>query len=172
MEVGVHSGAHFQLASSDNETENGNIMNRIIEADFFPPPVEEAAEKPRILIIDNNRDFTLSIKLGLEGTGRYSVWEENEPGRAHQTTQRVKPDLILLDIAMPETDGGEVAARIQSDPMLHGIPIIFLTALVTKVEARSNLRIQGHPFLAKPISIPELVAGIERNLPAHAAFRL
>ena len=144
-------------------------MNRTIEADFLPPPVEEAKEKPRILIIDNNRDFTYSAKLGLERTGRYSVWEENDPARAHQTAQRVNPDLILLDIAMPETDGGEVAARIESDSELHRIPIVFLTALVTKAEAKSGLEIQGHPFLAKPISIPELVAGIERNLPAHAA---
>ena len=145
-------------------------MTRIIEADFFPPPVEETKDKSRILIIDNNRDFTLSAKLGLERTGRYFVWEENKPARAHQTAQRVKPDLILLDIAMPETDGGEVAAWIESDPTLHRIPIVFLTALVTKTEAGSGLRIQGHPFLAKPISIPDLVAGIERNLPAHAAF--
>ena len=144
-------------------------MHRIVEANFLPPPVAEAKEKPRILIIDNNRDFTDSAKLGLERTGRYSVWEENEPARAHQTAQRVKPDLILLDIAMPETDGGEVAARIESDPTLHRIPIVFLTALVTKAEARSGLRIQGHPFLAKPISIPDLVAGIERHLPAHTA---
>ena len=144
-------------------------MHRIVEANFLPPPFAEAKEKPRILIIDNNRDFTDSAKLGLERTGRYSVWEENEPARAHQTAQRVKPDLILLDIAMPETDGGEVAARIESDPALHRIPIVFLTALVTKAEARSGLQIQGHPFLAKPISIPELVAGIEQNLPAHAA---
>jgi CheY-like chemotaxis protein len=143
-------------------------MNRTIEADFLPPPVEEAKEKPRILIVDNNRDFTYSAKLGLERTGRYSVWEENDPARAHQTAQRVNPDLILLDIAMPETDGGEVAARIESDPELHRIPIVFLTALVTKAEAKSGLEIQGHPFLAKPIGIPELVAGIERNLPAHA----
>jgi CheY-like chemotaxis protein len=144
-------------------------MNRIIEADFLPTPIEEAKEKPRILIVDNNHDFTLSARLGLERTGRYSVWEENEPARAHQTAQRVKPDLILLDIAMPETDGGEVAARIESDLELHRIPIVFLTALVTKAEARSGLQIEGHPFLAKPISIPELVAGIERSLPAHAA---
>ena len=146
-------------------------MNRIIEADLLPPPVEETKEKPRILIIDNNRDFTLSAKLGLERTGRYSVWEENEPARAHQTAQRIRPDLILLDIAMPEIDGGEVAARIESDPTLHRTPIVFLTALVTRAEARSGLQIDGHPFLAKPISIPELVEGIERNLPAHAAFR-
>ncbi|PYJ41825.1 MAG: hypothetical protein DME86_07240 [Verrucomicrobia bacterium] len=50
----------------------------------------------------------------MESTGRYSVWEENDPARAHQTAQRVKPDLILLDIAMPETDSGEVAARIRA----------------------------------------------------------
>jgi CheY-like chemotaxis protein len=149
-------------------------MNRTIEANFLPASVEEAKEKPRILIIDDNRDFTHSAKLALERAGRYSVWEENEPVRAHQTAQRVKPDLILLDIVMPETDGGQVAARIESDPTLHRIPVVFLTALVTKAEVRSGLEIQGHPFLAKPISIPELVAGIERNLPAlshdgHAA---
>jgi CheY-like chemotaxis protein len=145
-------------------------MNRIIEANFFLPALAAIKDKPRILIIDNNRDFTLSAKVGLERTGRYAVSEENEPARAHQTAQRVKPDLILLDIAMPETDGGEVAARIESDPTLRGIPVVFLTALVTKAEARSGLEIQGHPFLAKPISIPDLVAGIERNLPAHVPF--
>ena len=143
-------------------------MYLIIETNCLPPPVEEAKEKPRILMIDDNRDFTHSGKLALERTGRYCVWEENEPARAHQTTQRVKPDLILLDIAMPETDGGEVAARIESDPTLHRTPVVFLTGLVTKAETRSGLQINGHSFLAKPISIPELVAGIERNLPAHA----
>jgi CheY-like chemotaxis protein len=145
-------------------------MNKIIEADFFPPASEAANEKSRILIIDNNRDFTYSVKVALERSGRYIVWEENEPAKAHQTAQRVKPDLILLDIAMPGMDGGDVAARIESDPALHRTPIVFLTALVTKAEAESSLQIQGHPFLPKPINIPELIAGIERNLPAHAAF--
>jgi CheY-like chemotaxis protein len=145
-------------------------MSGTIEVDFLPQAFDEAREKPRILIIDNNRDFTLSAKVGLERTGRYSVLEENEPARAHQTAQRVKPDLILLDIAMPETDGGEVAAQIESDPALRRTPVVFLTALVTKAEVRSGLEIQGHPFLSKPISIPDLVAGIERNLPAHVPF--
>src|SRR6266487_2845049 len=111
-----------------------------------------------------------SAKLALERTGRYFVCEENDAAKAHQTAQSLKPDLILLDIAMPETDGGEVAARIQSDPALHRTPIVFLTALVTKAETTSGLRIQGHPFLAKPISIPDLITGIEENLPAHAPF--
>ena len=69
-------------------------MSRTIEVDFYRKPAEEAKEKPRILIIDDNPDFTYSAKFGLERTGRYSVWEENEPVGAHQTAQRVKPDLI------------------------------------------------------------------------------
>jgi CheY-like chemotaxis protein len=146
-------------------------MNRIIEANFLPPPIEETEERPRILIIDDNRDFTYSAKRALERTGRYAVWEENDPSRAHQTAQRVKPDLILLDVAMPEIDGGEVAARIESDPTLHRTPVVFLTALVTKAEARAGFQIQRHAFLAKPISIPELVAGIEENLPANINAR-
>ena len=68
-------------------------MNRTIEADFFPRAFEAIRDKPCILIVDDNRDFTYSAKLALERTGRYSVWEENEPARAYQTAQRVKPDL-------------------------------------------------------------------------------
>ena len=145
------------------------IMNRTIEANFLPQVVEPIKEKACILIIDNNHDFTHSAKLSLEKTGRYFVVEENDSSRAHQTAQGLHPDLILLDIVMPETDGGEVAARIQSDPALHRIPIVFLTALVTKAEGKAGLRIQGHPFLAKPISLSELIEGIEENLPARAA---
>jgi len=143
-------------------------MNRNVEANFFPQIVESIKEKACILIIDNNRDFAHSAKLALERTGRYFIYEENDGSKAHQTAQGLKPDLILLDIAMPETDGGEVAARIESDPTLNRTPIVFLTALVTKAETKSGLQIQGHPFLAKPISIPELVAGIEQSLPARA----
>jgi CheY-like chemotaxis protein len=140
-------------------------MNRTIEADFLPQVVLPLKEKACILIIDNNHDFTHSAKVALERTGRYFVCEENDASKAHLTALGVQPDLILLDIVMPETDGGEVAARIQSDPALHRIPIVFLTALVTKAEGKSGLRIQGHPFLAKPISLPELIQGIEENLP-------
>ena len=157
-------------------------MNKVIEADFFPresepefswpgstPNAFGTDRKRRILIVDNDRDTTHLVKILLERTGRYSVLEENDATKAHQSAQNFRPDLILLDIVMPETDGGEVAAQIQADPELQRTPVIFLTALVTKAETKTGLRIQGHPFLAKPISIPEFVAGIERYLPVHAA---
>lgn len=156
-------------------------MNKVIEVDFLPRESELEASQlgltstafgindmRRVLIVDNDRDSTHLVKVLLEKTGRYLVFEENEPARAHLSARNFRPDLILLDVVMPETDGGEVAARIQSDPELRSVPIVFLTALVTRAEANTGLHIDGHPFLAKPINIQELINAIEGHLPARA----
>ena len=126
-------------------------------------------KEKRILIVDDDHDNSRLIKILLEKIGCYLVQEENAAANAHQNARNFRPDLILLDIMMPQRDGGEIAAQIEADPELQRTPIIFLTALVTKAEAKGGLRIQGHPVLAKPISIPELINKIEENLPAHAA---
>lgn len=125
-------------------------MNRLVEADFLrrnsghalsPPDLISGSvikEKRRILIVDNDRNSAHLVKILLEKTGRYLALEENDVINAPQSTREFRPDLILLDIMMPELDGGEIAAQIQADPELHNTPIIFLTALVTRVEAKSG----------------------------------
>ena len=123
-------------------------------------------EEQRILIVDDDRDSTHLLKILLEKKGGYVVLEENDAVKAHQSAHNFRPDLILLDIMMPWKDGGAVARQIDADPQLQRTPIIFLTALVTKAEAKTGLRIQGHPVLAKPINIPELINRLEENLPA------
>ena len=155
-------------------------MNKVIEADFLPRETNAGfswsnsiggpgmKEKRRILIIDDDADTTHLVKVLLERTGHYLVLEQNDPIAAYQSARNFRPNLILLDILMPETDGGEVAARIQVDPELQNTPIIFLTALVTRADAKAGLHIQGHSFFAKPISIPELIKAIEEHLPAQA----
>jgi two-component system, OmpR family, response regulator len=156
-------------------------MNKVIEADFLPRGINAdfcwprsiggsgMKERKRILIVDNDPNTTHLVKVLLERTGHYVVLEENDATKAHQSAREFRPDLILLDVVMLETDGGEVAARVEADPELHNTPIIFLTALVTRAEAKSGLHIQGHPFFAKPVSIPELINAIEQNLPEHVA---
>ena len=124
-------------------------------------------EKRRILIVDDDRDSTHLIKILLEKIGSYLVLEENDPTKAHQNARNFRPDLILLDIMMPQRDGGDIAAQIEADPGLQRTPIVFLTALITKAEAKAGLHIQGHPVLAKPINIPELINKIEENLSMH-----
>jgi two-component system OmpR family response regulator len=157
-------------------------MSKVIESDFLPRESDASfswqyalrdcslSETHRVLVIDDDPDTTQLIKLFLERKGDYRVFEENDPHKAHQTARNLRPDVILLDVVMPEVDGGEVAARIQNDPVLQSTPIIFLTALVTKGETQNGLEIQGHSFLAKPISIHELIEAIDRYLPARAKF--
>jgi CheY-like chemotaxis protein len=151
-------------------------VKKLSEADFFPQ-VGAAKSSPdgsvpstsplkrRILIVDDDANSTHLVKILLERSGPYVVLEENDPTKADQTAHEFKPDVILLDIVMPKKDGGEVATQIEADCELHDTAIIFLTALVTHGEARGGLHIQGHPLVAKPISIPELIDAIEKNLP-------
>ena len=126
-----------------------------------------AKEKRRILIVDDDADSTHLVKILLEKTGSYVVLEENDSAAAHQSARSFRPDVILMDIMMPKTDGAELAVQIEADPELHSTPIIFLTALVTRPETNTGLRIEGHRSLAKPINIPELIDYIEESLP-HA----
>src|SRR6059036_640509 len=121
-------------------------------------------EKRRILIVDDDRESTNLVKILLEKAGSYLVLEENDATKAHQSAQNFRPDVILLDIMMPKTDGGEVAAQIEADPELRSTPIIFLTALITEPETKAGLRIEGHRSLAKPINIPQLIDQIEESL--------
>jgi two-component system, OmpR family, response regulator len=154
-------------------------VKKLFEADFFPrassadsPPLDPGSglapkSKRRILIVDDDANSTHLVKILLERSGPYLVLEENDPAKADQTAHNFKPDVILLDIVMPKMDGGELATQIESDRELHDTPIVFLTALVTHGEAKSGLQVQGHPLVAKPISIPELIDQIEKHLPAR-----
>lgn len=145
------------------------MLPRAAAAGPVPPeavPASAAKAKRRILIVDDDANSTHLVKILLERTGPYVVLEENDPTKADETAHDFRPDVILLDILMPKLDGGELAIQMEADRELHNTPIIFLTALVTHGEAKGGLQIQGHPLVAKPISIPELVEAIEQHLHA------
>ncbi len=118
----------------------------------------------KILIVDDESGFTRLIKLTLENTGRYEVAEENNGTRAWEMAREFRPDLILLDIVMPGIDGGDVASQIKNDWTLKNIPLVFLTAIVSKKETVPGGLIGGFPFISKPVSLDALVRCIEENL--------
>jgi CheY-like chemotaxis protein len=122
----------------------------------------------RVLIVDDNSEFTHRAGAFLQNTHRYVVCEENDPRRALETARSFHPDFILLDLIMREADGTEVAAEITSDWMLHSVPIVFVTSLITPEEARDGRRIDGHRIAAKPHTAAELIRLIEENLPCCA----
>jgi CheY-like chemotaxis protein len=123
-------------------------------------------ERKKILIVDDEVDFTRVLKLNLDAYGKYDVRMENNASNALEAIQEFKPDLVLLDIMMPVVDGGEIAHRIEADAGIKDTPVVFLTATVTKEEVASSDKgcIGGHVFIAKPVGLKELVACIEANI--------
>jgi CheY-like chemotaxis protein len=122
-------------------------------------------EKKRILIVDDRARDTRLVKLYLERTNDYVVREENDAKAALSAAEEFQPHLILLDVMMPGMGGGELAACFQASPKLKAVPIVFLTAMVTKGEAEvSGGRVGGFPFLAKPVVLSEVLACLKHHL--------
>ena len=95
------------------------------------------------------------------------VATENASEAAPATAEEFQPDLILLDVMMPGLDGGILASHLQSSPKLKGVPIVFLTAAVTREEARARRGVVGGlPFLAKPVNLQEVLGCLRRHLGA------
>jgi two-component system OmpR family response regulator len=123
-------------------------------------------DKKRILVVDDQPQNTQLLKAYLE-RNQYVVKEENDARAALAAAEEFKPDLILLDVMMPGVDGGELAARFKASPKLKGIPIVFLTATVTKAEVNAvGGLIGGDRFLAKPLVLTEVLACLEQCLGA------
>lgn len=114
--------------------------------------------KKKILLIDDEESFTRVTQLTLQ---EYDVQVENDSTRALATARNFKPDLILLDVMMPNLDGGDIAARIREDADLKKVPVVFLTALVTKRENARQPVMGGYPFIAKPVTPERLAEKIE-----------
>jgi len=109
-------------------------------------------QKRTILIVDDDVDASQMAKMLLEATGLYTVSVCNRGSEAVKIVQDTRPELVLLDIMMPDADGADIAGQIQQDKSLALTRIAFMTSLVSQKEVLKNSMIGGHPFISKPIS--------------------
>ena len=111
--------------------------------------------KKRILVVDDEAGFTRLLKMNLEKTGDYEVMTENRSTKAMMAAKMFRPHAILLDIVMPEMDGGDVQVQLAGDPQTKDIPVIMLTALVDENETSPGAVAQSGAtnVLAKPVNM-------------------
>ena len=120
----------------------------------------------KVLVVDDEPSITRLLKLNLEKSGAYFVREENLGARCLMAAREFKPDIILLDVMMPDLDGGDVAAQLRAEPLLSKIPIVFLTAGVKKEEVKAHDgMIGGFAYIAKPIDMNGVLRVLEQHLP-------
>ncbi len=119
--------------------------------------------KARILILDDEQPVLNFIRTVIEDAG-YEVFSYHNPLEALKGLEVSKPDLILLDIRMPEMDGYEFCLHLQKKEAFAYIPVVFLTALTSDQDRAKAFAVGGVDFLTKPILKGPLVAAIEKNL--------
>jgi len=122
-------------------------------------------DKKKILIVNDEKDTLFILERGLAARG-YSVITADNGYDAIILAKSKRPDLIVLDILMPDMDGAAVAAKLKENPATKNIPVIFLTCLLSKKDAGDEKGhvIAGHVFIAKPYDIEELLTQIEASL--------
>lgn len=114
-----------------------------------------------ILYVEDNPDNRMLVRriLGSEG---YTVHEAPTATIALEVLQKLRPDLILMDINMPEMDGYTLTANIRSLPDMGVVPIVAITANVMKGDRERSLEAGCDGYIQKPIDIDTIVSQIER----------
>ena len=124
-------------------------------------PVEERRE--RILVVDDNHDNVDIIGTRLRFRG-YDIDEAGDGARALECVRNSPPDLILLDVMLPDIDGYEICRRVKGDASLPFIPIILVTARDSTGDKVAGLDAGADDYLTKPIDFPELEARVRSML--------
>ncbi|NMC42296.1 MAG: response regulator [candidate division Zixibacteria bacterium] len=115
-----------------------------------------AIRTAKILVIDDEPEITEIIEAFLDNAG-YVVKVENQPVRAFVQAREFRPDLILLDIMMPGTDGYQICNQIKEDPAMAEIPVIFLTGKDSKDDQGRSFQSGGDMYIKKPFSCERLL---------------
>jgi len=112
-----------------------------------------------IMVVDDNPDIITIVKTILEGKG-YSVFSASSGAELLNMLKGQKPDLIILDIMMPEMDGLEVLSRLKAVSETATIPVILLTAKVQYEDVLGGYKLGADYYITKPFTSTQLVNGI------------
>ncbi len=116
--------------------------------------------KPRILVVDDEPDALELSEINLRAAG-FGVLLADDGADALKQARQKKPDLIVLDVMLPEMDGMEVCKTLRQDPATASIPIIMLTAKAAEIDRVLGLELGADDYLTKPFSPRELVLRIK-----------
>jgi DNA-binding response OmpR family regulator len=127
--------------------------------------------KSKILVVDDEPEAVELVEFNLKGAG-YEVSTAGDGAEALNKARRIQPNLVILDVMMPEIDGMEVCKLLRRDPATSAIPIIMLTAKASEVDRVLGLELGADDYVVKPFSPRELVLRVkkilERGKPAEA----
>ena len=120
-------------------------------------------KKNKIVVIDDERDMVQLLRIELETEG-YVVSAAFDGKSGLELIQKVKPDLVLLDVMMPEMNGYEVLELLKQDPLTKAIPVVMLTAKGLENEIQKGLDLGADEYVSKPFHPGLLIKRIQTLL--------
>lgn len=123
----------------------------------------------KLLIVDDEPDLCRVLKKNLEAQGEFEVLTATDGTTGLKMAKKERPDLILLDIVMPDKSGAEVAEELLEHPLTRTIPIIFVTAIISDLDLEDTGGYVGNRmFIPKPIDMDDLLVKINTVLEGTA----
>lgn len=122
----------------------------------------------KIVLIEDDADLYALLKYNLEKEGFAMAGSQTGKG-AIELCRRERPDLILLDIMLPDSDGLDICKGIRKHPELSHIPVIFLTARASETDRIVGLELGANDYIVKPFFVRELIARIKIHFRGQAA---
>ncbi len=117
----------------------------------------------RLLVVDDDRQIVRLVRSYLEQAG-FEVLAAYDGESALHTIRRERPDLVVLDLMLPDRDGRDITRIIRADPDLAGMPIIMLTARVEDTDKVVGLELGADDYVTKPFNPAEVVARVRAVL--------
>lgn len=122
----------------------------------------------KILIVEDN-DLNLKLFRDLLEANGYVTFETKEGIEAISLTRNVQPDLIVMDIQLPEISGLDITRKIKADREISHIPVVAVTAFAMKDDEEKIMAAGCEAYLSKPIAIDDFLSTIRRFLEPHLA---
>lgn len=118
----------------------------------------------RILLIEDDPDIQKMVRLSLQFTTGAEVKTAGDGATGMRQVAEFQPELILLDVMLPDTDGYAVCKALKADPATREIPVIFLSARAQQSEVQQGLALGAAGYLVKPFDPMTLASEIDRIL--------
>lgn len=124
--------------------------------------------KELILVVDDDPDLVDMVSTKLEANN-YRIVKAYDGNQAWEKIRQEKPDMVIMDVMMPNKDGYETCDEIKKDPKYKDIPVVLLTAVVDNLPTTSYTHHSGKTtladdFIPKPIDLDKLVGIVQENL--------
>jgi DNA-binding response OmpR family regulator len=146
------------MLGSKSDKENSAVTSQATKvAEIKAEKSKEKTKRIKILVVDDEPEITDIVETFLENAG-YQVKSENSSETGIDTAKAFLPDLVLLDIMMPEMDGYQICSELKGCQETKNIPVVFLTGKDARSDEGRSFRVGGVMYIKKPFSCERLLS--------------